>query len=726
MGNFKIRIYQSLLPVLIILFVASHSNSQIAGKFNSSNKVENAQNAIEKLREFYLNRDYENGFETGRKLIERFPDNIELRAWFIVNMARNEMSKEAVEAAEKLVENNKENAWARFAAANAYIRNLQKDEAIAASRKALELKPDDEEFILLFGSSLLMQRKYDEIYGFLDKNSSKITDKSRLLVMKGEAQYREAVDGDKDEGKIKSSFKTFAKSLEINPNSVNANYVYGVYLIYANRFADAYPLLKKAVALSPEVAEIRREFWKTVLNGQPTKSDERRKAEVIADINAFEKLHPDSVKNLETISAFCSEFNLPDKKQEIDALILKKFPQTAQAERVLIREIRRFDYYDENKKPDEKKRSQLIQMIRDFINRPNHLNSSYLSESYENLFFQIKENKNISDAELLQIAEEINKLKQTQSDKIYSMIVLAFIDRKMFWEGEKFVNFGFEKVKKESAEQRKNITDEEELKRNLDEMNANLHSISGWLLFKENRLEEAEKEFETAVELNKQDLVGYNRLGQIYEAENKLDEAENAYIKGFASSPSANQLNRASLENLYEKSHGDKRGIETYFEKVNVVERETRKNRLLSAKIKNAKIVTPFTLKDLNAKTISSANLNGKIIVINLWALWCAPCVREMPELQELYKKYQNDNDVVILTINDNDELPKLKQFMSSKKLDFPVLRSENYIEDVGINAFPTTWFIDREGKIVFLQVGGTDKFMEEFSWRIEEIKQEK
>ena len=726
MGNFKIRIYQSLLPILIILFVASHSNSQITGKFNSSNKVENAQNAVEKLREFYLNRDYENGFETGRKLTERFPDNIELRAWFIVNMARDEMSKEAVEAAEKLVENNKENAWAWFAAANAYIRNLQKDEAIAASRKALELKPDDEEFILLFGSSLLMQRKYDEIYDFLDKNSSKITDKSRLLVMKGEAQYREAVDGDKDEGKIKSSFKTFAKSLEINPNLVNTNYVYGVYLIYANRFADAYPLLKKAVALSPEVAEIRREFWKTVLNGQPTKSDERRKAEVIADINAFEKLRPNSVKNLEIISAFCSSFNLPDKKQEIDALILKKFPQTAQAERVLIREIRRFDYYDENKKPDEKKRSQLIQMIRDFINRPNHLNSSYLSESYENLFFQIKENKNISDAELLQIAEEINKLKQTQSDKIYSMIVLAFIDRKMFWEGEKFVNFGFEKVKKESAEQRKNITDEEELKRNLDEMNANLHSISGWLLFKENRLEEAEKELETAVELNKQDLVGYNRLGQIYEAENKLDEAENAYIKGFASLPSANQLNRASLENLYEKSHGDKRGIETYFEKVNVVERETRKNRLLSAKIKNAKIVTPFTLKDLNAKTISSANLNGKIIVINLWALWCAPCVREMPELQELYKKYQNDNDVVILTINDNDELPKLKQFMSSKKLDFPVLRSENYIEDVGINAFPTTWFIDREGKIVFLQVGGTDKFMEEFSWRIEEMKQEK
>ena len=120
---------------------------------------------------------------------------------------------------------------------------------------------------------------------------------------------------------------------------------------------------------------------------------------------------------------------------------------------------------------------------------------------------------------------------------------------------------------------------------------------------------------------------------------------------------------------------------------------------------------------------ISTANLNGKVIVINIWALWCAPCVREMPELQELYKKYQNDNDVVILTINDNDEPTKLKQFMTAKKLNFPVIRGEKYLEDNNLNAFPTTWFIDRQGKIIYSQIGGSDKLLEEFSWRIEELK---
>ena len=717
------KTYTGFFTFLIILLLTFNADSQSSNNLLPSNKIETAQTAVAKLRELYQNRDYEKGFEIGQKLTAQFPENIELQAWFIVNMTRNRMLKEAVEAAKKLVENDKENAWAWFAAANAYIRNLQKEEAIAASRKALELKPDDEEFILLFGSSLLMQRKYDEIYDLLDKNSSKITDKSRLLVMKGEAQYRQAVDGNKDEGKIKSSFKTFAKALEASPDSVNANYVYGVYLIYANRFADAYPLLKKAVALSPEVAEIRRDFWKTILNGQPKKSEEQRKNEVVADVNALMKLRSNSVKTLETIANFYGEYNLPDKKQEIDALILKQFPQTAQAEKILIRQIRKFEYLGEDKKIDEKKRVQYVQLIRDFIKRPNHFDNDDLGEAYENLFYEIKSSKNISDAELLQIAEEINKLPQTQTDKIYSMVIAAFVDRKMFREGEKFVNIGFEKVKKESEKQRELIKDEKEIRQNLDEMNANLHSVNGWLLFQENRLDEAEKELEISVELNNEDLVAFNRLGQVYEATNKLDKAEDAYIKGFASYPSANELNKKSIENLYEKRSGNSNNFETYFEKVKIIERETRKNRVLSAKIKDAKNITPFALKNLDSKSISSADLNGKIIIVNIWALWCVPCVREMPELQQLYKKYADDKDVVILTIDDNDDLAKLKKFMIDKKFDFPVLRAGNYLEDNSINAFPTTWFIDRQGKIIYVQVGGNNKLLEEFGWRIEEMK---
>ncbi len=226
----KTRLSFYILSVLVLGLVVN-TNSQSAGKLSPTNQIKDAPTAAAKLRELYQNRNYESGYELGEKLTAQFPENLELQAWFIVNMARNDyfLSKEAIEAAKKLAENNRENAWAQFALANAYMRglqyiqNLQKDdlqikEAISAAEKALKLNPDDEDFILLYASSLLMQKKYNEIYALLDQNSSKIKDKSRLLLMKAEVLYRQSVDEKNDEEKKKLSFKNFAKDLETSPN----------------------------------------------------------------------------------------------------------------------------------------------------------------------------------------------------------------------------------------------------------------------------------------------------------------------------------------------------------------------------------------------------------------------------------------------------------------------------------------------------------------------------
>lgn len=155
----KIRPNFSSISVFLLLFcLISSVNSQITGKTSPTNQIKDAQTAVAKLRELYKIRDYEGGYELGKELTAQFPDNLELQAWFIVNTARNEMSKEAVETAKKLVENNKENAWARFALASAYIRNLQTKEAVSAAQEALNLESDNEEFIFLYASALLLQK----------------------------------------------------------------------------------------------------------------------------------------------------------------------------------------------------------------------------------------------------------------------------------------------------------------------------------------------------------------------------------------------------------------------------------------------------------------------------------------------------------------------------------------------------------------------------------------
>lgn len=578
--------------------------------------------------------------------------------------------------------------------------------------------------LFFFTLRLCCCKKYDEIYDWLDKNLSKIKDQSRLFVVKAETQYRQATDEKIDEAKRKLSFESFAKARELNPNSVSANYIYGVYLNYDKRFAESLPLLKKTVALSPQVAHIRQQYWSAILNGQSDKTEEQRKTEVIADISNLLRLRPDSLSVLDAIStAYARDLEMPDKQKEVDAIILKKFPQSAQAERILINKIRRFDYVGKDKKVDKLKRRQLVQMLRNFINRPKNYEERYLGEAYSNLFYELKDNKKISDEKLLEIANKITQYPQLNVDGTYSMIAKGLTDRKMFREAERFVNVGYEKVRKEIEQQRTYIKDEKELEKNLNAMNATLSGALGWIYFKENRLDEAEKKFTQAIKLNNEVTYLYNNLGQVYEAKKEFDKAENAYIDAFSTFYGKENPNGDALKSLYQKRNGKLEGFEAYFIKVKEIERNRRKERVLSAKIKDSKSLTPFTLKNLDGKPTLSTDLKNKIIVINIWGTWCGPCVQEMPEVQELHKKYLGDKDVAILTINNDGDSALVKKFMTDKKFDFAVLQDENYLQPVGISSFPTTWFIDREGKISFIQVGNNGKLLEEFVWRIEEMK---
>lgn len=697
-------------------------NAQIAEQQKSENSVKTEQAAVVELREFYFDRDFEGGEKLGQTLVKQFPYDLEINAWFILNLARNDRSGEAVEAAKKLVENNEENAWAMFALAHAYIRNAQPQEATAFAEKALKMMPDNEEFIFLYISSLLSREKYDEIYSFLERNSSQIKDRSRLLYVKAEAQYREFSDS--DEIKRKPGFETFARAKELSPNSVNANFIYGLYLNSDKRFTEAYPLLKQAVALSPNAVDIRQQFWWTIMRGQPKKTIEQRKSELNADLNDLLRRRANSPGALEAIAAFYkSDLGMPNKKKEIDRIILEKFPQTAQAERVLIEEIRTFNYVGADKKIDEKKKEQLTRLMGNFINRAKLFDENYLGLISTRYFYEVKNDQKTTDAQLLQVAENISSHQKFDSGTVYSMIISGLTERKMFREAERFAALGFEKVKEEIERERAVVKDEKPVQEKSKTMNAALYNARGSLYFKQNRFDEAEKDFLEAIERNNEYSFYYSNLAQVYEAKNEYAKAEDAYINAISTFFGKNDPNIEKLKTLYQKRNGDLKGFDKYFENIRIIERERRKTRIISAKIIDAANATPFTLNSLEDKPIALADLKGKVVVINIWATWCGPCVSEMPEFQELHNKYRNDKNVVILTINDGDNLETVKKFMTDKKYDFAVLRNEKYLKSVGVNIYPTTWFINREGKISYVKIGASDKLLEEFDWRIQELK---
>lgn len=130
-----------------------------------------------------------------------------------------------------------------------------------------------------------------------------------------------------------------------------------------------------------------------------------------------------------------------------------------------------------------------------------------------------------------------------------------------------------------------------------------------------------------------------------------------------------------------------------------------------------------FELKDQYGNTHKLSDYKGKVVFLNFWATWCPPCREEMPHIEEIYKEYgYNKNDVVILgaaspataenpSPQDESE-EKIKDFLTKNNYTFPVvfdIKGEIF-RNYYINAFPTTFMIDREGNIMGYVAGGLSK----------------
>ncbi|MBM3773496.1 MAG: TlpA family protein disulfide reductase [Acidimicrobiia bacterium] len=111
--------------------------------------------------------------------------------------------------------------------------------------------------------------------------------------------------------------------------------------------------------------------------------------------------------------------------------------------------------------------------------------------------------------------------------------------------------------------------------------------------------------------------------------------------------------------------------------------------------------VEPFTVTDLDGRTISSADLKGKVVLVNFWATWCPPCRSEIPDLIELQAKYR-DKLVVLGISEDEAPIDEVKAFVADQKMNYPVAMVTPDVQRIfkGVSALPTTFVIDPDGKV--------------------------
>ena len=132
----------------------------------------------------------------------------------------------------------------------------------------------------------------------------------------------------------------------------------------------------------------------------------------------------------------------------------------------------------------------------------------------------------------------------------------------------------------------------------------------------------------------------------------------------------------------------------------------------------NGKTAPNFTLEDLSGKKVSLASYRGRPLVVDFWATWCGPCKVEIPWFEKLHDQYASQG-LEILGVSaddlDTDDPAKLftekrdiSDFATKMHMNYPVLYDADSIANQygGLDALPTTFFIDRNGKVVASTVG--------------------
>jgi len=126
-----------------------------------------------------------------------------------------------------------------------------------------------------------------------------------------------------------------------------------------------------------------------------------------------------------------------------------------------------------------------------------------------------------------------------------------------------------------------------------------------------------------------------------------------------------------------------------------------------SAPPAKGELAPDFVLPSIGGQSRKLSNYRGKVVLVNLWATWCPPCLEEMPAMERLWRRHKDAGFVLVAVSLDGDP-KKVPPFVSSHKFSFPVALDPKMTvaEKYGVRALPSSFVIDRTGTMTGVALG--------------------
>ncbi len=127
-----------------------------------------------------------------------------------------------------------------------------------------------------------------------------------------------------------------------------------------------------------------------------------------------------------------------------------------------------------------------------------------------------------------------------------------------------------------------------------------------------------------------------------------------------------------------------------------------------STRASPASDVPQFSFSSLEGKTVAMKDLSNKVVIVDFWATWCGPCREEIPHLNELYSELKGKGLEIVGISMDTDGTDGVKDFAREFRIQYPIVMGDEKVAESfgGIIGLPTTFVIDRQGKVAKKYIG--------------------
>jgi thiol-disulfide isomerase/thioredoxin len=227
-------------------------------------------------------------------------------------------------------------------------------------------------------------------------------------------------------------------------------------------------------------------------------------------------------------------------------------------------------------------------------------------------------------------------------------------------------------------------------------------------------------------------VIYWQTTAKVAEAEGRKLDAMTSYQtalsfrpKSATPKPSKKDELADNAQRLWKELGGTDEGWKAHLARNEAAKGATEVAEAATWDVKN-QALPDFALTDLQGKAWKLADLKGKVAFINFWATWCGPCKMELPYVQKLSDQMKDRKDVLILTLNIDDELGLVDPFMKENKYSFTVIPAEAYAQGLGVYSIPRNWVVSVDGVLTFEGIGfggDGDEWMKKAAEMIEKVK---